>query len=61
MKTLEIYGEDTRLGILTQDQHGKIQLRYEDDWAENQENFPISLSLPLSAKEHGHRKRIAQP
>ena len=54
MKTLEIYGEDTRLGILTQDQHGKIQLRYEDDWAENQENFPISLSLPLSAKEHGH-------
>lgn len=54
MKTLEICDGETQIGALTQDEHGKLSLRYAPAWAENPENFPVSLSLPLGNKEIGH-------
>jgi serine/threonine-protein kinase HipA len=34
---------------------GKYELRYEDAWRQAEDAFPLSLSLPLAAGEHGDK------
>lgn len=37
----------------------RLTFRYEESWRENPAAFPLSLSMPLSAAEHGHRATSA--
>ena len=34
---------------------GTVSFHYEDSWLERPDNFPLSLSMPLSAKDHPNR------
>ena len=33
----------------------RLSFRYEPDWQASENAFPLSLSMPLIVKEHGHR------
>jgi serine/threonine-protein kinase HipA len=39
--------------------NGRLVLRYEDDWRTRPGAFPLSLSMPLGEREHGHRATSA--
>ena len=54
MKTLEICDGETLIGTLAQDDQGDLLFRYDPGWADNPESFPVSLSLPLGTRKHGH-------
>ena len=43
------------IGRITRDRRGRLNLLYDDDWREAQGAFPLSLSMPLAAAEHGHK------
>ena len=43
------------IGRITRDRRGRLNLLYADDWREAQGAFPLSLSMPLAAAEHGHK------
>lgn len=34
----------------------RLRFVYSDEWRKNPDAYPLSLSMPLSAKEHGHRQ-----
>jgi len=42
-----------RIGLVEQDR-GRLRFAYEEGWRSNDNAYPLSLSLPLSAAEHGH-------
>ncbi len=44
-----------RAGIVTRDRQGRLKFAYDDDWRGAQGAYPLSLSMPLTAAEHGHR------
>lgn len=43
------------IGQVTRDRRGRLRLLYADDWREADGAFPLSLSMPLAAAEHGHK------
>ena len=43
------------IGRIGRDRRGRLSLVYSDDWRETDGAFPVSLSMPLAAAEHGHR------
>ncbi len=42
------------VGRIHQDKRGKLSLRYDRDWREADNAYPLSLSMPLAAEEHGN-------
>lgn len=48
-----LVNEDT-LGVVTQGASGKLAFEYDDDWQKRLDAFPLSLSMPLTAKRHTH-------
>jgi serine/threonine-protein kinase HipA len=40
-------------GRLLQDRHGRVRFIYADSWRESPAAYPLSLSMPLQAAEHG--------
>jgi serine/threonine-protein kinase HipA len=48
--------DNYEVGRITRNRKGKLSLVYNDDWREDSNAYPISLSMPLTAKEHGHEK-----
>lgn len=42
-------------GIVTRDRKGRLKFIYGDDWRSAEGAYPLSLSMPLTAAEHGHR------
>ena len=36
-----------------QNQHGRLTFTYDDEWREHIDSVPLSLSMPLTQKEHG--------
>ena len=51
MEELSVFVEDQRMGRLLWDRRrDKLGFRYESEWRD----FPLSLSMPLTAVEHGH-------
>jgi serine/threonine-protein kinase HipA len=42
-------------GIVTRDRNGRLKFVYEEDWRGAEGAYPLSLSMPLTATEHGHR------
>ena len=46
-------------GHVHQSANRKLVFRYEEGWRTNPDAFPLSLSMPLSKVEHGHRATSA--
>jgi serine/threonine-protein kinase HipA len=42
-------------GRITRDGHGRLAFVYADDWRRAHGAYPLSLSMPLAAAEHGHK------
>lgn len=42
-------------GMVTRDRNGRLKFAYEEAWRSAQGAYPLSLSMPLTATEHGHR------
>src|SRR5690348_5646480 len=40
-------------GRALQDRHGRLQFVYADSWRESPTAYPLSLSMPMQAAEHG--------
>lgn len=43
------------VGTVYQDAHSNFRFMYEESWRHGEESYPLSLSMPLTAKEHKHR------
>ena len=50
--SLPIFANRTRVGVI-ETEAGGLRIRYEQDWRDSAEAFPISLTMPLSAPEWG--------
>ena len=59
MKTLFIYFEDKKVGLLQVDEEGVYSFRYEKNWLTSSESFPLSLSLPLSNEVFGNKLTLS--
>lgn len=44
-----------RMGRVIRDKRGRLGLIYEEEWRAARNAYPLSLSMPLAAAEHGHR------
>ncbi len=44
------------VGRLTCDRNGRLRFTYADAWRERDDAIPLSLSMPLAAQEHGHKR-----
>ena len=42
------------VGEITRDPRGRLRLMYDAAWCEQETAYPLSLSMPLTAAEHGH-------
>ena len=42
------------IGRVSRDARGRLRFIYNDDWRNAADAYPLSLSMPLGAKEHGH-------
>jgi serine/threonine-protein kinase HipA len=42
------------VGRVRQDQRGRLTFTYDDRWRRRRDAYPLSLSMPLAAAEHGH-------
>jgi len=58
MDELMVFMDGRQMGHLTQKQ-GRLALTYSDDWRGAQGAYPLSTSMPLVSKEHGHREVTA--
>lgn len=43
------------VGYVYQTGNGRLAFRYEDSWRRIESNYPLSLSMPMTATEHGDR------
>jgi serine/threonine-protein kinase HipA len=43
------------IGRVTRDGRGRLTFVYAEDWRQAQGAYPLSLSMPLAAAEHGHK------
>src|SRR5690242_19770931 len=41
------------VGSVNRDARGRLRFIYKDDWRNAPDAYPLSLSIPLGAKEHG--------
>jgi serine/threonine-protein kinase HipA len=44
-----------KIGRVTRDNRGRLTFTYADDWRRAAGAYPLSLSMPLAAAEHGHK------
>ncbi len=42
------------VGHVRQEKQGRLAFTYDADWREADEAYPLSLSMPIAAAEHGH-------
>ena len=48
---LNVYFQAQLVGTISTDDEAKINFEYENSWVENDNSFPISISLPLNAEQ----------
>jgi len=44
-----------QVGVVRKDARSRLSFIYDDRWRERQDAYPLSVSMPLAAQEHGHR------
>ena len=47
------------VGVLSRDARGRIRFTYDEAWRTGSEGLPLSLSIPLAAREHG--RAVVEP
>ena len=45
---------DKAIGVVRRDKRGRLKFTYEEEWRTARGAYPLSLSMPLAASEHGH-------
>lgn len=55
MKQLQVYFEDSLVGILSQNEDLVLEFSYEDSWQKSPAAFPLSLVMPLAQKTFGNK------
>ncbi len=53
-KELRVFLDTRQVGRLVRDARGRLSLVYDDAWRTREDAHPVSLSMPLAQKEHGH-------
>lgn len=53
-KDLIVLLGEHEIGRVRQDQRGKLKFTYDEAWRETRGAYPLSLSMPLAASDHGH-------
>jgi serine/threonine-protein kinase HipA len=48
-----LLGDDV-IGSVKRDRSGRVTFVYEETWRRKRDAIPLSLSMPLAAREHGH-------
>jgi serine/threonine-protein kinase HipA len=56
---LAVVLDGTLIGHVYRSANRRLVLRYDDDWRTRAGAFPLSLSMPLNEREHGHRATFA--
>ena len=54
-RTLEVWWGADRVGLLEQDESGRLSFRYCDDWLKGAGALPISFSMPLTNEPYGDK------
>jgi serine/threonine-protein kinase HipA len=54
MSELLTFLGDNLIGTLRRDANGRLSFVYDDAWSAMPDAYPLSLSLPIAAREHGH-------
>jgi serine/threonine-protein kinase HipA len=58
MDKLIVFMDGRQMGHLTQ-QQGRLAFAYSDDWRGAEGAYPLSTSMPLISKDHGHKEVTA--
>ncbi|MDP9094575.1 MAG: type II toxin-antitoxin system HipA family toxin [Actinomycetota bacterium] len=53
-KWLHVLINAEQIGVLEQGPHGRLSFRYEESWRERRDATPLSLSMPVSGREHSN-------
>lgn len=56
IKELVALAGNREAGRVRRDGHGKLSFTYEEEWRNDPDAFPISVSMPLALAEHGNGK-----
>jgi serine/threonine-protein kinase HipA len=51
---LHVLINSEQIGLLEQGPHGQLSFRYEESWRQRRDATPLSLSMPISGREHPH-------
>ena len=52
--TLVALTKGQRMGEVRRNQRGRLSFVYDEPWRQRRNAYPLSLSMPLAAAEHGH-------
>jgi serine/threonine-protein kinase HipA len=55
-KELIVVLDGRETGRVVQDSRGKVSFTYNEQWRADANAYPLSISMPLAAAEHGHAK-----
>ncbi len=55
MSELRVLIDETEIGSLSQDKGGKLRFVYDSEWRNREDAIPLSLSMPLTGTEFGHK------
>ena len=55
MSELRVLIDETEIGSLFHDKGGKLRFAYDQEWRNTVDAVPLSLSMPLTATEYGHK------
>lgn len=58
MDKLMVFMDGRQMGRLTQ-KKGRLAFTYSDDWRGAEDAYPLSTSMPLISKDHGHKEATA--
>ena len=54
MKSLNVFYETELVGVLSEDDEGRLSFKYSAKWLKNQNSFPLSIALKLIEVDYGH-------
>ncbi|MEZ5857363.1 MAG: type II toxin-antitoxin system HipA family toxin [Hyphomicrobiaceae bacterium] len=54
MSVLHVILSGRVIGLVEQDRKGRLKFTYDDGWRAARGAYPLSISMPLAASEHGH-------
>jgi serine/threonine-protein kinase HipA len=59
MRKLNVFFEDRLVGVFSQDEEMTHAFKYDSAWIENEESFPISISMPLQKEDFGNKVTLS--